>query len=1010
MAIVLCPDARKAWEAAGSQILHFGIRILAIRLKITSDNGQEDKIFLVSAYAPIGAAKSAIREEYERNMQQCIAACGKHEFLVIGADTNSSVGTRDKFDDPFSPGRDQVRGIFGMPHQNKAGRELTDLLGINELCLPSTYFRKKTYGTWTNPCNKLSHQLDHFIVRQKDLKRVVDAGRYGALGKDSDHCPIRMLIKVGVRRKKETKSRTRIDRGLLKDPEVAESFIGAVKLAYNADHGNASALLRLEGALQTAAKEVLTTEARKQPGWFEAAKDRLVPAIAARNEAQAANVANPTKHLALVLKAARKVVKREVRIAENNWLSCLVEIINGKELRDPKAIWTAIKQIRNGKAVTQELHPMKLKKQDGSLCETPEENIEVMAANLNSTFNKTGQFDPEVIKLVRQRDPTPFAWMRNKPADSEYTAAIKRLQNDKSGADAKIPAEYYKVLEKDPETRTYIRTLIDNFWTTGSYQGELTVPPPTPTPPHISPPPTLQTLYSTINAQARDWKNPKAAPAWDATADKDGVMFEEWQVARLKLLPKKGDLSLCKNWRGICLLDVASKIVSTIINARMSIVQETHGIEPQTGFRGNRGTIDGLFTAYIGLQKRKEHGLATWVLFIDLVKAFDTVIREVAFAVLRKFGFPDHFIHIVIRLHSNASVKFKVGDVDTTVPSSIGVRQGSVEGPSIFLFVMQAAIETMEWPVAKPEFCTRDDGKTHGERWDRKTQGERWENRKIETFPLWSSLFADDCKVSFNSREDLIVGTNYLYNHLLRFGLLMHVGHGSEASKTEAMYCPCKGDVYAEGDTSDFKVAGDGFISFTEKFKYLGSMISYSLTSSTDVDKCIAKAGAAFGALRKDVFSNKHVKDRIKGKCYNAFVLSTLLHGSECWSMTEPLLNRLRAFHNKCARVMCRITMHHTIKHHIRSTTLHTKLNIQSLDHYYHSRLLRWAGHVARMDMKRLPRKLLTGWVAHPRPKGRPLMNFGHTLKKALLVKGLPADFSEWRKIAANLIIYGKFD
>ena len=47
----------------------------------------------------------------------------------------------------------------------------------------------------------------------------------------------------------------------------------------------------------------------------------------------------------------------------------------------------------------------------------------------------------------------------------------------------------------------------------------------------------------------------------------------------------------------------------------------------------------------MALQKRKEHNLATWALFIDLVKAFDSVSREALWAVLRKFGIPDHVLY-----------------------------------------------------------------------------------------------------------------------------------------------------------------------------------------------------------------------------------------------------------------------------------------------------------------------------------------------------------------------------
>jgi hypothetical protein len=39
------------------------------------------------------------------------------------------------------------------------------------------------------------------------------------------------------------------------------------------------------------------------------------------------------------------------------------------------------------------------------------------------------------------------------------------------------------------------------------------------------------------------------------------------------------------------------------------------------------------------------------------------------------------------------------------------VRQGSCEGPILFLFILQAALETMHWPVPKPAFRTRDVGR-----------------------------------------------------------------------------------------------------------------------------------------------------------------------------------------------------------------------------------------------------------------------------------------------------------
>jgi hypothetical protein len=271
----------------------------------------------------------------------------------------------------------------------------------------------------------------------------------------------------------------------------------------------------------------------------------------------------------------------------------------------------------------------------------------------------------------------------------------------------------------------------------------------------------------------------------DALADDASeAVFPEWEVARLKLLPKKGGFSDCKNWGGICLLDIASKILSQIIVDRMQLVQKEFGLEMQNGFKSGCGTVDGLFSTVLGLQKREEHGLATWVLSIDLMKAFDTVPRELHFQILRKFGMPDHFVNLFIPLHTRCKIKFKIGDVDTGVDSKIGVRQGSCEGPVLFLFTIQACLETLDWPVPKPTFCTRD-----GARGRLKGDAIRFGREAMTIFELWASLFADVCATLFESKADMIAGAHSLYNHFLRFGLHIHIGRGGAASTTEAMYC-----------------------------------------------------------------------------------------------------------------------------------------------------------------------------------------------------------------------------
>ena len=96
----------------------------------------------------------------------------------------------------------------------------------------------------------------------------------------------------------------------------------------------------------------------------------------------------------------------------------------------------------------------------------------------------------------------------------------------------------------------------------------------------------------------------------------------------MKILPKKGDLTQAGNYRGIMLLEVAYKIIANLLKKRLTPIEESLDHETQCGFRPGRGCTDAVFTVKTALKKSGEHGLETWVLFLDLVKAFDRVPLE----------------------------------------------------------------------------------------------------------------------------------------------------------------------------------------------------------------------------------------------------------------------------------------------------------------------------------------------------------------------------------------------
>lgn len=132
------------------------------------------------------------------------------------------------------------------------------------------------------------------------------------------------------------------------------------------------------------------------------------------------------------------------------------------------------------------------------------------------------------------------------------------------------------------------------------------------------------------------------------------------------------------------------------------------GLEAQNGFTGGRGCSDGSFRLRQALKWRREHGLESWVLFVDLAKAFDSVPRDVLWAVLAKFGIPPHLLGVIKRMHGGLLVSFGIGEEKVEVSNTAGVKQGGSMAPVLFIFVMQACIEKLgdTWPVGKLEFRT----------------------------------------------------------------------------------------------------------------------------------------------------------------------------------------------------------------------------------------------------------------------------------------------------------------
>ena len=112
----------------------------------------------------------------------------------------------------------------------------------------------------------------------------------------------------------------------------------------------------------------------------------------------------------------------------------------------------------------------------------------------------------------------------------------------------------------------------------------------------------------------------------------------------LVLIPKSSP----GEYRGIALLEIIYKLMSTIINSRLaSTIKFDYEIH---GFRAGRGTGTAIMEAKLRMQLHTRSHIPLYMIFMDLKKAYDTLDRNQAVRVLKGYGVGPAIIRIIERI------------------------------------------------------------------------------------------------------------------------------------------------------------------------------------------------------------------------------------------------------------------------------------------------------------------------------------------------------------------------
>ena len=384
----------------------------------------------------------------------------------------------------------------------------------------------------------------------------------------------------------------------------------------------------------------------------------------------------------------------------------------------------------------------------------------------------------------------------------------------------------------------------------------------------------------------------------------------------------------------------------------------------QFSFTPGRGTTDAIFIVRQLQEKFIAAKKPLYLAFVDLEKAFDRVPRRVLWWAMRSLGVEEWAVRVVQAMYSNARSRVRVnGQYSEEFDVSVGVHQGSVLSPLLFIIVLEAL------------------------------------SREFRTGVPWELLYADDLVIIADSLEECIARLRMWKSGMEEKGLRVNMkktkvmisGTGLNMLKDSGLYpcavCPsgvgernaiqcsrcklwvhgrkkcsgingsvssvdaatyvclrCSGDARPIDGRPVTQVDVDGTLLDVEpSFCYLGDMLDAGGGCKLAVTTRCRTAWGKFKRLLP-ILTSRHVSLITRGKLFTACVRSALLHASETWGPTHEDLERLRRNERCMVRWICGVKPENKVS----SATLCAKLGIEDIESALRTRRLRWYGHVSR--------------------------------------------------------------
>lgn len=339
---------------------------------------------------------------------------------------------------------------------------------------------------------------------------------------------------------------------------------------------------------------------------------------------------------------------------------------------------------------------------------------------------------------------------------------------------------------------------------------------------------------------------------------KSGVVPDDWRKAHVSPIYKKGQRYKAENYRPVSLTCICCKLMEHIVTSHIMKHADDHNIlyPLQHGFRRKRSCETQLLDFIDDITRNMEDGKQTDVLVMDFSKAFDKVSHSLLVHKLHHYGIRGNInTWIENFLHDRTQAVLVEGSSSPFCEVESGVPQGSVLGPSLFLYY-------------------------------------------INDMPLGLSsrlrLFADDTIAYLTVSNTTDAET--LQSDLDKLA--------SWEEKWKMVFHPEKCNVISitrkrKTTKCDYKLHGH-ILESVNSVKYLGCNITNDLKWNEHISKICNKANGTLGFLKRNLNIGS---TSVKEKAYKSLVRPTVEYASSVWDpYQQTSINRLEMVQRRAAR------------------------------------------------------------------------------------------------------------